>query len=120
MINSFDSSTLWFARVRRKGAGEIIPTAKVTSIFSESSGEIKLWVYINTGTNSEKIDCQLELFTGFFDKNRTRIYENDLVFLDGEEYVVGFDYARGEWAIENSKEVKKLFLVVNHLEKKQK
>ena len=36
-------------------------------------------------------DCEIELWSGFYDSKGTKIYEGDIVCIDSNEYIIGFD-----------------------------
>ena len=88
---------MWFGRVRRKDTGEIIPL-EVTEIHGAPDGQIRPWINIPT-QDGAWIECDLELYTGFVDRNKKYIYEGDKVSFAGYTFSVEFNHFTGQWVI---------------------
>ena len=90
---------MWFARARRKDTGEVVDLRDIAEMNSRPDGQIRIWLN-EPYSDPAWVECDLEMYTGFVDKNKNYIYEGDSIILDGNIYVVMVNHFLGQWVID--------------------
>lgn len=89
----------WYGRMRNKSNGKVYPLDWAGEIYADAGGLIRVWLN-EPNSDPAWTECELELFTGFEDRNGRPIFEGDEVEFNGNRLRVYFNRSLGQWVMD--------------------